>query len=93
MLRLACVARQSMLVTTHAAVAEVRDQIVRQDISIDGMHCVRADGAWGCLLDMATAVRNCVRLLGLRWSCLGWRPRIPHLSRLRQVGLRSIRLT
>jgi N-acetylglucosamine-6-phosphate deacetylase len=37
-----------------------------QDISIDGTRCVRADGTLaGALLDMATAVRNCVRLLGL----------------------------
>ncbi|MEN3382869.1 MAG: N-acetylglucosamine-6-phosphate deacetylase [Hyphomicrobiales bacterium] len=37
-----------------------------EDISTDGMRCVRADGALaGALLDMATAVRNCVRLLGL----------------------------
>jgi N-acetylglucosamine-6-phosphate deacetylase len=37
-----------------------------QDISIVGTRCVRADGTLaGALLDMATAVRNCVRLLGL----------------------------
>jgi N-acetylglucosamine-6-phosphate deacetylase len=37
-----------------------------QDIAVDGTRCVRADGTLaGALLDMATAVRNCVRMLGL----------------------------
>jgi N-acetylglucosamine-6-phosphate deacetylase len=37
-----------------------------QDIASDGTRCVRADGTLaGALLDMASAVRNCVRLLGL----------------------------
>lgn len=35
-------------------------------ISVRGMRCERADGTLaGAVLDMATAVRNCVRLLGL----------------------------
>jgi N-acetylglucosamine-6-phosphate deacetylase len=37
-----------------------------QDIASDGTRCVRADGTLaGALLDMASAVRNCVRMLGL----------------------------
>jgi N-acetylglucosamine-6-phosphate deacetylase len=37
-----------------------------QDIEVEGGRCVRGDGALaGALLDMASAVRNCVRLLGL----------------------------
>jgi N-acetylglucosamine-6-phosphate deacetylase len=37
-----------------------------QDIAVDGTRCVRADGTLaGAMLDMASAVRNCVRMLGL----------------------------
>ena len=37
-----------------------------QDIEVTGDRCVRSDGTLaGACLDMATAVRNCVRLLGL----------------------------
>ena len=37
-----------------------------QDIQVAGDRCVRGDGTLaGALLDMASAVRNCVRLLGL----------------------------
>jgi N-acetylglucosamine-6-phosphate deacetylase len=41
-------------------------ELYGQAIAVDGARCVRADGTLaGALLDMATAVRNCVRLLGL----------------------------
>jgi N-acetylglucosamine-6-phosphate deacetylase len=37
-----------------------------ETISVDGPRCVRHDGTLaGAMLDMASAVRNCVRLLGL----------------------------
>jgi N-acetylglucosamine-6-phosphate deacetylase len=37
-----------------------------QDITVSGGKCLRADGALaGTTLDMATAVRNCIRLLGV----------------------------
>jgi len=37
-----------------------------QEIKVEGDRCVRADGTLaGAFLDMAGAVRNCVRLLGL----------------------------
>jgi N-acetylglucosamine-6-phosphate deacetylase len=41
-----------------------------QEITVQGNACVRADGTLaGTALDMATAVRNCVALLGLPLTC------------------------
>jgi N-acetylglucosamine-6-phosphate deacetylase len=60
---------QAMLVTdAMPPVGGVRRDFVLfgKEISVEGARCITADGRLaGSTLDMATAVRNCVRLLGL----------------------------